>query len=395
VSMPPIQVPPSHPTPKVTERNGMSLALRSPSKTPMFAIVGIVTTVLVLGAAMMWRAESKTNKVALAGKPKPVTVVKAVDSSFQATRTYVGTLEPWVEAKIGPQIVSAYVDTVLVRPGATVAKGAVLATLDCRNASAQSQAVAMEARALDAKQKAIADEASRLSSLLDGGFVSANTAEQKVAQSASEQANLLAEKAKLLGTSLGVSDCVLRAPFDGDIGSRDADPGAFVHPGDEIVTLVDRSTVRLVAAVPENDFEVVAPGSKAHVRFFANDQQIDAEISRRAPAADPGTRTIHVEIDIPDPNRVVPVYTTGEVTMNVGKPIHATRIPLSAATIRSKKVSVFVVEGNVAHKRRFKYLGESGSYVYLDTSLSPGTLVVSEGRALLANKDRVAPKEAQ
>jgi RND family efflux transporter MFP subunit len=379
VSTPPVQVPPEPP----------------PKPTVMLVIVAVVGVVLLLGGVMVYRAAAKTNKVALAQSAKPVTVIEAVRGSYQPTRTYVGTLEPWIEAKIGPQLVSAYVDTVLVRPGDTVKKGAVLATLDCRNASAQAQAVAMEARALDTRQKAIADEASRLASLLDGGFVSQNTAEQKAAQSAAEQANLLAEKAKLLGTSLGVSDCILRAPFDGDVGAREVDPGAFVHPGDEIVTVVDRTTVRLVAAIPENDFAVVAPGSAARVRFFADGRKLDATISRRAPSADPGTRTVHVEIDIPDPGRTVPVYTTGEVTMDVGKPIVATRVPLSVATIRGKKAQVFVVDGDVARLRAFKYLGESGGDVFLDTSLAPGTHVVSEGRALLTDKDRVAAKEAR
>ena len=366
-----------------------------PKPNVVYVVVAIVFAILALGAAMVWRAESKTNKIALSESAKPVTVVKATASAYQPTRTYVGTLEPWVEAKVGPQFVSAYVDTVLVRPGATVTKGAVLATLDCRNASAQAQAVAMQARALDAKQKAIADESARLTSLLDGGFVSENQAEQKSAQSAAEEANLLAEKAKLLGTTLGVSDCVLRAPFDGDVGARAVDPGAFVHPGDQIVTVVDRSTVRLVASVPENDFGVVAPGNAAHVHFFANDQTLDATISRRAPSADPATRTVHVEIDIPDPNKIVPVYTTGEVTMSVGKPVPATKVPLSVATIRGKKANVYVIENGVAHKKTFRYLGEAGGDVYLDTSLAPGSLVVSEGRALLNDKDRVEAKEAK
>jgi membrane fusion protein (multidrug efflux system) len=357
-----------------------------------FVIGAIVVLVVVLGAAMVWRAESKTNKVALASSAKPVTVIKAVASHYQPTRTYVGTLEPWVEAKIGPQMVSAYVDTVLVRPGAVVHKGDVLATLDCRNASATSQAVAMEARALDARQKAISHEATRLSSLLDGGFVSANEAEQKEAQSAAEEANLLAQKAKLLGTSLEVNDCILRSPFDGDVGAREADPGAFVHPGDSIVSVVDRGTVRLVAAVPENDFDVVAPENHAHIHVFATGAQLDGAIARRAPSADPGTRTIHVEIDIADPSRSIPVYTTGEITLNVGQPVAATELPLSVATIRGAKATVFVIEGNVAHSRTFKYLGEAGGSVFVDTSLAPNTLVVSEGRALLADKDHVTAK---
>ena len=108
--------------------------------------------VLAIGGFMMWRAEMRTNKVALASRPKPVTVVAALESTYRPSRTYIGTLEPWVQASVGPQLVSAYVDTVLVRPGTQVKRGDVIATLDCRNASAAQKAVASQARAIDATQ---------------------------------------------------------------------------------------------------------------------------------------------------------------------------------------------------------------------------------------------------
>ena len=69
-----------------------------------------------------------------------VTVIVARETTFRDRRRYVGTLRPWIEASVGPQYISVYVDTVLVRPGATVRRGDVIATLDCRNASASSQA---------------------------------------------------------------------------------------------------------------------------------------------------------------------------------------------------------------------------------------------------------------
>ncbi len=140
---------------------------------PLFIVVGVVV-VLGAGLALVLHAESKVNKVALASAPRPVTVVGATETTFRDSRKYVGTLEPWVEASVGPQFISAYVDTVLVRPGATVRRGDVLATLDCRNASAASRAVAAEARAIDARQRAVADETARMRTLLDGGFVAPN-----------------------------------------------------------------------------------------------------------------------------------------------------------------------------------------------------------------------------
>ena len=116
----------------------------------------------------------------------------------------------------------------------------MLATLDCRNASATDQAVEMQARASTPSRRRSRTSATRVTSMLDGGFVSPNEAEQKSAESAAKQAQLLAEKAKMIGSSLEVNDCVLRAPFDGEIATRTVDPGAFVRPGTAIVSVVDR-----------------------------------------------------------------------------------------------------------------------------------------------------------
>ena len=171
---------------------------RRSALTVPFTIACGVLAIIALGVTMAWRAEAQVNHIALESSPKPVTVVEAQSATFRGSRSYVGTIEPWVEAKVGPQMVSAFVDTVLVRPGAVVKKGEVIATLDCRNANAMSRSVAMQARAIAARQEAISDEATRFSGLLDGGFVSPNEAEQKSAQSSAEQAQLLATQAQLL-----------------------------------------------------------------------------------------------------------------------------------------------------------------------------------------------------
>ncbi|MEO8800551.1 MAG: efflux RND transporter periplasmic adaptor subunit, partial [Polyangiaceae bacterium] len=308
-------------------------------------------------------------------------------------RTYVGTLQPWIEADVGPQLVSAYVDTVLVRPGAIVKRGEVLATLDCRNASAAQRGIASQARAIDARQRAVADEAARTQGLLDGGFVSANEAEQKVAQSTSDLASLEAMKAQLTGSSLQVDDCILRAPFDGEVSRRSIDPGAFVRPGASIVTIVDRSTVRMVADAPENDFGVIAPGTKTTVHVYSTGRELEAEVTRRAPAADLTTRTVHFEIDVPDPKHDIPVGTTGEVHIDVGDPKPSSEVPLYAVTMRGTKAALFVVDGDVAHRKTIDVLGERGGSVFLDPALAPGAHVVTEGRSLLDEGDRVTAKE--
>jgi len=361
-------------------------------RIPM-VIGGGALLVLLLGGALVRHAESKTNQVALSSEAKPVSVVEARATSFRAQRTYIGRLDPWIEASVGPQFVSAYVDTVLVRPGALVRRGQVLATLDCRNANAMARAVDMQARALDEQQKALSDESTRVTSMLDGGFVSPNEAEQKSAQSSSKEAELLAEKAKLIGTSLEVNDCILRAPFDGDIATRSVDPGAFVHPGTAIVSVVDRTTVRMTADVPENDFGIVAPGKVVRLLVYATGKELTGTITRRAPAADPGTRTVHVEVDIPDPTREIPVGTTGELRVDVGDPVAATEIPLAAANVTDTKSTLYYVEGDTARGKTFVALGEAQGVLYASPrDVPPGTLVVTQGRSVLKDGDRVASK---
>jgi RND family efflux transporter MFP subunit len=364
---------------------------RSPV-VPIVVGAGVIA-VLAFGGLLVWRAESRINKVALGSSPKPVTVIATPDESFRDSRTYVGTLRPWVEASVGPQFISVYVDTVLVRPGAAVKRGDVLATLDCRNASASSQAVAAEARAIDARQQAVAHESARLQTLLDGGFVSPNEAEIKSAQSSSDEAQLVSQRARLSATSLQVGDCIMRAPFDGEVATRTIDPGAFVRPGTPIVSVVDRSTIRMTFDVPESDFDLVAPGTVATIRLIATGKSVAGTVSRRSPAADPETRTVHVEIDLADANRAIPVNTTGEVRIEVGEPIHAMEVPLSAASITGSKAAIFTVDGDVVRQKRLKILGEVGSDLYIEPALKAGTQVVTEGWATLAEGDHVAAKQ--
>jgi RND family efflux transporter MFP subunit len=357
------------------------------------AIGASAIAIVLVGGLMVWRADARINKIALASRPKPVTVVRAKQAMYRPTRTYVGTLQPWIQANVGPQLVSAYVDTVLVRPGAVVKKGEVLATLDCREASAATKAIAARARALDARQQAVEHEATRTQGLLNGGFVSPNEAEQKNAQSASEAAQVESERANLARSSLDVNDCIMRAPFNGEIAQRLIDPGAFVRPGTTIVTVVDRDTVRMTADAPEMDFDLVPAGTRVTIHVYATKRDLPGTITRRSPAADPSTRTVHFEIDLPDPTRVIPVGTTGEVRIEVGTPRPATEVPLNAATVRGDEATVFVVDHGMAQEQTVAVRGEAEGSLFLTSTLAPEAFVVTEGRALLVNGDQVDLKE--
>jgi RND family efflux transporter MFP subunit len=373
---------PEPPPPPDSEQRRLGLAI----------VIGVAA--LVAGVVGLYlRSVARENHQALASLPKPVSTARAKSEPFQPTRSYVGTILPWIESSVGPQYVSAYTGTVLVRPGATVKRGEVLATLDCRDASAQSKQTAAQARAIAEKQSAVEHEAARLKQLTQGGFASDNEVEQLQARAASEQAEAESLRASLVSRNLQVDDCVLRAPFAGEVADRFVDPGTFVRPGTTVVKVIDRRTVRVVADVPESDFDVVTPGTSVRLEVLSTGARLAGAISRRTPAADESTRTVHFEVDLPNGDHKLPVGTTARLTISVGKPQPAVAVPLQAATIRGDQATLYVIKSGIARRAVVPVLGEAGGKLYVDPTLGEGAEVVVEGRALLDDGDRVAAKE--
>jgi multidrug efflux pump subunit AcrA (membrane-fusion protein) len=146
--------------------------------------------------------------------------------------------------------------------------------------------------------------------------------------------------------------------------------------------------------VPEGDFPAVAPGTTVRVRVLGTGQTLTARIARRSPAADPSTRTIHFEIDVADPGRHLPVNTTAELSLEVGAPVPATEIPLSACNVRGDKATVMVVQDGAARRKTVEVKGEGQGTLYVDESLPAGTAVVAEGRAGLKDGDPVTATPA-
>lgn len=366
----------------------------APRKQVGLVIVIGALTLLGLAVGLYLRASSRTNHIALSSSAKPVTVVPTQLTTYRPSRTYVGSLDPWAVAKVGPQYVSAYVATVLVRPGDLLKAGQVLATLDCRSSAAATKAVAANAQSLAERQAALAHQVERMKEMMSGGFASANEVEQMTARSSSERSDLESLRASLSAKTLEVDDCVQRAPFDGEVAERHVDPGAYVRPGNPVVTVLDRRTIRVAASAPEADFNIVSVGTPVEIDVAAVGRKLKAPISRRAPGADAATRTVDFEIDIPNEDRALPARATTTMTIQVGQPKEACRVPSLAANLRGQKAALFVVKDGVASRRIVSVLGEAAGQLYVGPAELPqGTLVVTEGRALLEDGDRVAAKE--
>ena len=224
--------------------------------------------------------------------------------------------------------------------------------------------------------RAATDEGGAVAAMLDGGFVAPNEVEQKNARSVCGGGAAPRERGRTCsGTSLDVQRLRATRPFDGEIATRTFDPGAFVHPGAAIVSVVDREHgaghgrrsgegLRRARAVAT----VVRDRDARH-----RDVHVAAPVSRRAPRADPRTRTIHFEVDVARSRAAsIPVGDHRDrPASSVGKPVPATEMPLYAATQEEGKARFFVVEGGVAHAKAVPVIGESGGGLYFQPQALP------------------------
>ncbi len=378
------QIPeePSHP-PTPTHR------LRLP-----WLIAGGTGFIILIGVGLALRAAHRQNHTALAQTPKLVGTIPVRAAVYRVEHRYVGTLQPWVEAKIGPQFISGYITEVRVRPGDSVRQGEPLAILEPEFAKARSTASQMQAKAIEARLEALAKESDRIQGLEKKGIVSVDEAENKLAETKSEQAKLEAAKAQMISTDVEFRDTVQRAPFNGEVGDRYLDPGAFVRPGTNILSVVDRNKVRCCTDAPEGDHPFLSVGRIVHLNLLANSKELDARISRVSPAADASTRTIHFEVDLDNKDRSFPVGTTAEMLILESAGREVVQLPSAAAMVQGNRATVFVVAGGRVQKKVVPFLGERNGTLYLAPDLPEGTLVVLEGRAQLEDGDAVTASPA-
>ncbi len=101
----------------------------------------------------------------------------------------------------------------------------------------------------------------------------------------------------------------IRSPFAGIISQRNIDTGHFVQPGtgsQPPLFVVERiDTLRVAVDVPEREAVHVQVGSTAWIQVPAiGKEEFEAKVSRTSWVLDPASRTLRVEIDLSNPDRL-------------------------------------------------------------------------------------------
>ncbi|HEY4838873.1 MAG TPA: HlyD family efflux transporter periplasmic adaptor subunit [Candidatus Acidoferrales bacterium] len=116
---------------------------------------------------------------------------------------------------------------------------------------------------------------------LVGKQITEQSAEMANARATTEQA-----RAELAEAEANRADLIVKAPFDGTVATRAAEPGEVVVAGTALITLIDLSKVYLRGFVPEGEIGKVKVGQSARIYLDSNPKQpLDAYVSRIDPQA--------------------------------------------------------------------------------------------------------------
>ncbi len=266
-------------------------------------VVALVVIGLLIGLVPRWLSR---RQLVATTRAEAVPTVEVVSPSV--TRMDLGTplpaeVQPFVEASIHAQA-SGYLKDWLVDIGAVVTNGQLLAEIETPELDqqlAQARAQLNQADAALALAKITAD---RWTNLLQPASVSEQETAEKTADYTVQQATVEATKANVRRLEDLKSFDRVTALFDGTITVRNTDIGQLItaDSGPELFHLAQTDPLRVYVRVPQTYAHAITPGQKAELNFQElPGRHFTATVTNTAGAEDSGSRTLLVELLVPNP----------------------------------------------------------------------------------------------
>jgi multidrug efflux system membrane fusion protein len=378
----------------VTEANISGRAItEKPRARPIrmvrwFIIVGLLLGLLVGG--LVWFNYFRGQMIAqffANNKPPPssVSIAEAKSEVIPNLLTAVGGLAAVHQVDVTSDV-SGRITDILFTAGATVKAGSPLVQLF--DAPDQGDLASFKAQAIGA-QLAL-DRAKQLAARQFGPQATADAA-----QATYDQANAGIAKTQAL-----ISQKLVRAPFDGELGVRHIEVGQFLTAGTQIVTLTDLSTLYANFTVTEKDSAALKVGQTVRILVDAYPgRTFEGKITTIEPQIATDTRNIRVQATLDNPDHILKpgMFATTTVVLP-DKPAVVT-VPETAVDYTLYGDSVFLITEKKADDgktsltavRTFVRAGDRiGGRAEILNGLKPGDRVVAVGQLKLQSGAAVA-----
>jgi RND family efflux transporter MFP subunit len=324
-----------------------------------------------------------------------VEVARVESKPLSRTVTMTGEFLPYQAVDLHARV-QGFVEKISVDRGSSVSEGDLLATLsapemEAEVAEAEAKVGAAEAAVSEAKAKVVAEE-STYQRLKDAsatpGVIAGNelvTAEQRAEAAkgvlSSSDAALLAAQASLSALQKMEQYLKITAPFAGVITERFVHPGALAGPGSgPLVRLEQVSRLRLVVAVPEASFAGIRTGTKVPFQVSAYPARtFTGTVARIARSLDQKTRTMAVELDVPNASGVLAPGMYPQVSWPAGSVEKVLLVPATSVVRTTERMFVIRVSQGRAHWVDVRTGAREQGVVQIFGDVSEGDVVVRNG----------------
>ncbi len=366
------------------------------------------------------------------GSNAPVAaVVKVSRGSIADNLEIASEFEPFQEVDVYAKV-SGYIKKLYVDYGTHVKQGQILAVLEIPELQQQLQQDQASIRRSDQELTRARDDLNRAQSAYNVAHLTysrladvqksrpelisqeeidvskgkdleadADVSAQKAALAAAEEA-LLAAKAAL-GKDQAMFDYArMTAPFDGVVTQIYAFTGALLPAGtastskgdSALCRLSQNDLLRLVIPVPERAVSNIQIGETVAVNVSGMDRTFEGKIIRFSDQIDMATRTMHTEVDVPNPKfQLVPgMYASVKIPLHAAAKVLTVPVQAFQAGNEGKGVVMVVGPGNKIERRDVTVGLQSATDDQIKSGMKENETIIFGGLGQYRPGEIVAPK---
>jgi RND family efflux transporter MFP subunit len=209
------------------------------------------------------------------------------------------------------------------------------------------------------------------------------------------EAVVAASEAEIATLNTMMAYARIEAPMAGIITQRFVDPGALIQSASAsrtqaapVVTIARVDRVRAIVDVPEPSASSVQPGTTGALQV--DDASIPARVARTGGTLDPASRTLRVEIDVPNASGRLRPGMTVRVSLELRKLPGSITVPIAAIRAQGSDRLLFIVQDGKAKQVKVKTGLESPDWIQIVDGLRGGEEVVVASAGLLNDGSAVS-----
>jgi RND family efflux transporter MFP subunit len=317
---------------------------------------------------------------------KQVATIAVTESSgYEQLSSYTGRVEALLDSALGFEV-GGLLSAVRADEGRRVAKGELLARLDTARLKARRAEAAAALDSVRADLKLAESTLERTQDAFSYKGVSRQQLDEARQQVTSLQAGERVAAARLDSIDVDLAKAELRAPFNGVVTGRFADPGVVLNPGQPVMQLQsDQPPEVRIGVAPDVAAELSAGDS---YELLINAGKWPAKLKTVIPRRDVSTRTVDALFELTEASAAVRPGDLARLDTTTRIDTHGFWVPLTALMEGPRGLwQVLVAEAQAPSEdvdyrlvtRTLEVLYADGNRAYVRGTLAAGDLMVSDG----------------